>query len=170
MGNADPECIVDRPRDAILYRQRGAAGELVEARDAGFATPGSQAKRLEVVDTVRYSEALHHRHESDAAGHDEDRRVTAKTLKDAAQPAQEPLDPRGAISLAQHPLEEYGQLVHNEKNALVVFCAAQEQPFPFVSPVSGVQFRADFQAKLARSDFLNGSKRSLSHVAQPRHD
>ena len=81
MWDADPKRVVDGTRYAFLYRQPGARGELVETGDADFSPPWSQTKGIQVVDAVRYSEALHYRHEPDAAGHDEDRGVTAKNAE-----------------------------------------------------------------------------------------
>ena len=157
MRDADPERIVYRSGDAIVHSQRGALRQPVETLDAGFAAPGAQTKRIKVVDTIGYAEPLHQRHESDAAGHDEDRRVIAKTLQHPAQPAEESLDTGSAILGAQHTLEENRQFVDHQENAFVVFRAATEQAFAMASPVPGVQSGPDLHANAARAEFLDGS-------------
>ena len=171
MRHAKSEMVVYRAGNIGIERKvRAALRKLIEAPDTDFAAPWSDAKRKEVVNAIRYSEALNHWRKANATGYDEDRRITVDILKRAAKPTQESLDSFGALGIAEHPLEEDGQLIDHQKNPPVVFSAATEQSFSMISPVSCVQFRPDLQAELAHSDFLDGSKHLPSETAPPRDD
>ena len=72
-----------------------------------MTVPGAKAKGIEMVDAVRDAEPLHQGLEPDAAGQDEDQGAGVEPLNDLAEPAQERVDPLGAVVLTEYALEEY---------------------------------------------------------------
>lgn len=106
-----------------------------------------------MVDTVGYTEPLHERPETDAAGDDQDRRAV-ESLRRGAQPAQKLIDSTYMVIVAEHPLEEYWQLVDDQEHPLVVCCALVYQPIPMAPPRSRIQPRSKLHPKIACTELL----------------
>ena len=119
-----------------------------------------------MVDAIGHAEPLHQGSESDAAGNDEDRRVTFETLERPAQPAQELLDPLRAVVLPQQSHEEDGELVYHQENRLVVLGAVANQPFTVTSPVAGTESASEFHAKLRCADLLDVLAEPATHPGE----
>ena len=155
VGNARPERVVHGICHARLDWQFMTLGQSLEARDAGVTVPGSQAKGIEMVDAVGDAEPLHQGLEPDAAGQDEDQGAGVELLNDLAKPAQERVDPLGAVVLTEHALEEYRQLVDDEEDRLFVRGAVADELLAVPTPVAGVQAGAKLDAKVAWTEFLD---------------
>jgi hypothetical protein len=108
-----------------------------------------------MVDAVGDAEPLDERFKTDAAGYDEDQRAVPETLHHPAQPAQELVNPSGAVVAAKHSLQEDRQLINGEEHRLVLRGTIAQQLFPVTPPASGVQFGADLHAKIIRADLLD---------------
>lgn len=67
MGDPKSEGVKDRLRHAILHLQPVTSGKTLEACNTDLPAPRSEAKGIEVVDTVGDSKSSHKRCEADTA-------------------------------------------------------------------------------------------------------
>ncbi len=140
---------------SIGSRQFVTLGQSFETRDAGVTVPGAEAEGIEVVDAVGDAEPLHQGLEPDAAGQDEDQGAGVEPLNDLAEPAQERVDPLGAVVLTEYALEEYRQLVDDEEDRLVMRGAVADELLAVPMPVAGVQAGTNLDAKVACANLFD---------------